>query len=55
MKKLELKQMEAITAGKFTLQELDDFLGAAGCVLIGTGWGAIFGALSCARWIHSMS
>jgi len=50
MKKLELKRMEDIQGGKLTQEEIDTFLGVAGCV--GAIIAASFlGALACANWI----
>lgn len=55
MKKLNLEEMKNFQGGKLTQQEIDDFLGAAGCTatLFG-GPFAIFGAGSCLRWIWSL-
>jgi hypothetical protein len=53
MKKLDLVKMENVHGGKLTGEEIDAFLGAAGCVLTGAGGvAAIFGGASCARWIY---
>ena len=54
MKKLDSKKMQAINGGKLTGEEIDAFLGAAGCVLTGAGGAAaLFGGASCLRWLYT--
>lgn len=54
MKQLNITQMEQVSGGKLTKQEIKDFLGAASCasILLG-GAGAIWGALGCADWLFN--
>jgi hypothetical protein len=53
MKSLNADLMIIKQGGKLTNQEIEDFLGASGCVLMGTGAGALFGGAACVWWISS--
>lgn len=57
MKNLNFEQMEKVEGGKLTQQEVDDFLGAGGCVLSlmpRFGISSFFGISSCINWVRTL-